>query len=72
MDDVTKTTDTRHTYTHHYAMNLEQQIKTYEDCIARLEECKRNGSDDMSRVNRDLEAAYEQIALLRIRKMMET
>ena len=52
-------------------MNLDKQIKTYEDCIARLEECKRNGIEDPSRIGEDLDRAYEQITLLKIRKMME-
>lgn len=51
-------------------MNLENQIRTYEDCIARLEELKRAGSGDISRICNDLEKAYEQIAVLRIRQMM--
>ena len=53
-------------------MNLEQQIKSFEDCIARLEETKRTGSADPSRLDQDLEKAYEQIALLRIRLMMDS
>ena len=55
----------------HYTMNPDKQIKIYEDCIARLEECKRKGSGDLSRLCEDLDKAYEQVALLKIRKMME-
>jgi len=51
-------------------MNLEKQIKTYEDCISRLEECKRTGSGDPSTLSEDLEKAYQQITLLKIRHMM--
>ena len=51
-------------------MNLEQQIKIYEDCISRLEECKRAGSGDQYQLSEDLDNAYKQISLLRIRKMM--
>ena len=51
-------------------MNLEKQIKSYEDCISRLEECKRTGSGDTSTLPEDLEKAYQQVALLKIRKMM--
>ena len=51
-------------------MNLEQQIKMYEECISRLEECKRAGSGDLSRLSEDLTNAYQQISLLKIRKMM--
>lgn len=52
-------------------MNLDKKIKFYEDCIARLEECKRKGSGDITRLCEELDKAYEQIALLKIRKMME-
>ncbi|MFC2115698.1 hypothetical protein ACFLTU_04445 [Bacteroidota bacterium] len=51
-------------------MNLDQQIKYYEDCIARLEECKKAISGDPSRICEDLNNAYQQITLLKIRKMM--
>jgi hypothetical protein len=52
-------------------MNLDRQIRTYEDCIARLEESKRRGGVDLSKVEKDLENAYRQVSLLRIRKMMQ-
>ena len=52
-------------------MNLDKQIKTYEDSISRLEDCKRNGSGDTSLLCEDLNRAYEQITLLKIRRMME-
>ncbi|MFC2098304.1 hypothetical protein ACFLTA_06510 [Bacteroidota bacterium] len=55
----------------HYTMNLDKQIKFYEDCITRLEECKRKGTEDLSRLSEEQDKAYEQIALLKIRKMME-
>jgi hypothetical protein len=51
-------------------MKMEKQIKTYEDCISRLEECKRTGSGDPSTISKDLETAYQQITLLKIRQMM--
>ena len=35
----------------HYTMNLDKQIKYYDDCIARLEECIRKGSGDLSRLS---------------------
>ncbi len=49
---------------------MEQQIKYYEDCISRLEDCKKIISGDRTRVCKDLDDAYRQIALLKIRKMM--
>lgn len=49
-------------------MNLDRQIKLYEDCIARMEECRRSGSGDLSKLNQDIEEAYKQVALLKIRK----
>jgi len=52
-------------------MNLDQQIKLLEDCIARLEERIKAGSGDMARLNKDLGSAYDQMALLKIRKMMK-
>jgi hypothetical protein len=51
-------------------MNIEQQIKDCEKKIAMLEEFRRQGGADTSRLDRKLNKQYEQIALLRIRKMM--
>lgn len=51
-------------------MNLDQQISQYEDCISRLEDRIRFGSGDHSKLSIDLENAYQQVALLKIRKMM--
>lgn len=51
-------------------MILDRQIKLYEDCINRLEESKRNGSGDLSQLDSDLEHAYRQMTLLKIRRMM--
>lgn len=51
-------------------MILDRQIKMYEDCINRMEESRRNGSGDLSRLDSDLEDAYRQVALLKIRRMM--
>lgn len=54
----------------HVTMNLDQQIKTFEECITRLEQCRRNGFGDTERIKLELDKAYEQMAVLRIRKMM--
>ncbi len=54
----------------HRNLNLDQQIKFYEDRISRLEELKRTSHGVPSRVNEDLDRAYRQVALLKIRKMM--
>jgi hypothetical protein len=57
-------------------MNLDQQIMLYEDRINQLEQMKRtlilqsSDNNDLSRVNVDLDETYEQIAVLKIRKMM--
>ena len=56
----------------HNHMNLEKQIKFYEDHISSLEECKRANSGDISLICNELNNAYQQIALLKIRKMMMT
>jgi hypothetical protein len=56
----------------HDRMILDRQIKMYEDCINRMEESRRNGSGDLSKLDGDLEHAYQQVALLKIRKMMLT
>jgi hypothetical protein len=53
-------------------MNPEQQIKQYEDCITRLEEARNDGSVDQSSASREIENAYRQIALLKIRKSMDS
>ena len=52
-------------------MSFEQQIKYYEDHISSLEDCRRTGSGDISRLCMDIDNAYQQIALLKIRKMMQ-
>ena len=52
-------------------MNMDQQIKYYEDCISRLEESKKTISGDSTRICEDLEKAYQQVTLLKIRKMMD-
>jgi hypothetical protein len=54
----------------HDRMKLDRQIEIYEDCINRLEESKRNGFGDLSQLDSDLEHAYRQVALLKIRRMM--
>lgn len=51
-------------------MNLDRQIKKYEDCINRLEDSKRDRHGDPSRLDDELDKAYQQITLLKIRKMM--
>lgn len=52
-------------------MNLDQQINSYEERISLLEDCIRSGSGDPSRINAELDHAYRQVALLKIRKMMD-
>jgi hypothetical protein len=54
------------------AMNLDRQIKLYEACINRLEDSKRAHQGDPTRLENELNEAYEQISLLKIRKMMFT
>jgi hypothetical protein len=67
-------------------MSLDQQIKIYEDRIACLEQMKRNmlsnnlsypgekesakSENYLSRINVDLDKNYQQITILKIRKMM--
>ncbi len=51
-------------------MNLDQQIKSFEDRITAIEEYMRSGSGDPSQLAKDLDQAYQQVALLKIRKMM--
>ncbi len=57
-------------------MSLDQQIMLYEDRINHLEQMKRtlilqsSDNNDLSRINVDLDETYEQIAVLKIRKMM--
>ena len=53
-------------------MNLDRQIKLYEACINRLEDSKRAHQGDPTRLENELNEAYEQISLLKIRKMMFT
>ncbi len=55
----------------HCNLNLDQQIKLFEDQISRLEELKRTTPGAPFRVNEDLDRAYRQVALLKIRKMMD-
>ena len=52
------------------AMNIDMQIKDCEEKITRLEEIQRKNIDNPGRVNKVLDEQYEQIALLKIRKMM--
>lgn len=52
-------------------MNLDQQIKSIEENITLLEECRRNCEGDPTRFDEDLNEAYRQVALLKIRKMMD-
>jgi hypothetical protein len=54
----------------HRKMNLDRQIELYEDCINRLEQCKRAGTGDPSKIENELEKAYQQVTLLKIRRMM--
>jgi hypothetical protein len=51
-------------------MTYEQQIRQYEEKIARLEECQRLEGHNQGQVNRCLDETYEQFVLLKIRKMM--
>lgn len=67
-------------------MSLEQQIQIYEDRIMQLEQMRRtllsqngnfSGKKDsetsenyLGRINVDLDENYQQIAILKIRKMM--
>ncbi len=51
-------------------VDLDRQIEFYEDCISRLEERRRAGIGDGSRLEIELEQAYKQSALLKIRRMM--
>jgi len=50
-------------------MNIEQQIRFYEDQINRLEQSNRS-SGDTGRLSEDLNRAYQQLSLLKIRRMM--
>ena len=51
-------------------MNLEQQIRDCEEKIAMLEEFKRQERGSKGHLDQNLDEQYEQIALLKIRKMM--
>jgi hypothetical protein len=67
-------------------MSTDQQIKIYEDRIMQLEQMKKtlllknghffekDGSEksenDLSRINLDLDKNYQQVTILKIRKMM--
>jgi len=69
-------------------MSFDQQIKVYEDRILQLEEMKRtllskrdylSGinepvilEDYLSRINVDLDENYTHVAILKIRKMMDS
>ena len=52
-------------------MNQDHHIKLCENYIAKLEECRRTGTDDHSQLNEDIKKAYEQLALLKIRQSMD-
>ena len=49
---------------------MDRQIKVKEDYIARLEESRRTGSGNDAKLDHDIENAYQQIALLKIREFM--
>lgn len=73
-------------------MNIDQQIKMYEDRITHLEQTRRNlllrnngpfrndnagvsenaevSENDLSRISLDLDENYQQMTILKIRKMM--
>ena len=51
-------------------MCIDQQIKHYEEKIASLEENGRQAGGNPGQVEKSLNETYEQIALLKIRKMM--
>ena len=50
--------------------SIEQQIKLCQERITRLEEYKRGSWENRERIEKDLDRAYQQIALLKIRQMM--
>jgi hypothetical protein len=57
-------------YTKNHKMNIDQQIRDYEKKIARLEEFRRKGDAESGLLEKHLDEHYQQIALLKIRKMM--
>lgn len=52
-------------------MSIDQQIRNCEEKIARLEQNKQNQGHTQGRIEKSLDEQYEQIALLKIRKMMD-
>ncbi len=55
----------------HEIMSIDQQIILCEEKIARLEEYRRRAGNNPGQEDRSLDETYEQIALLKIRKMMD-
>jgi len=51
-------------------MNIDQQIQDCEKKIAILEEFRTTPDADTGQLERNLDEHYEQMALLKIRKMM--
>ena len=67
-------------------MSIEQQIQACEEHISRLEQLKLNASWDnedhfqnidhqitdlqLNKINKDLDESYQQMAILKIRRMM--
>ena len=51
-------------------MNYDRQIRLCEEKIARLEECRRLAGSSPGQNDRSLDEIYEQIVLLKIRKVM--
>ena len=67
-------------------MSIEQQIQACEEHITQLEQLKRNAAGDnvdpfqnidhqvadvqLNRINKDLDDSYQQMAILKIRRMM--
>ena len=51
-------------------INIDQQIKDCEEKIAMLEEYRRRNGKGTKLPDRRLDEQYEQVALLKIRKMM--
>jgi hypothetical protein len=52
-------------------ISFDQQIKDCEEKIARLEEDRRRTEKRPEHLDRSINEQYEQVALLRIRKMMD-
>lgn len=51
-------------------MDIDRQIRDCEQKIALLEESRRQDDKDSGLLERNLDEQYQQIALLKIRKMM--